>query len=510
MRKRWIVAGAAAIMMGLAACSGGSGGDPSGAPQGNLTLTLAPIAPAQPWDLKDAGLGHNTIYYQPVYDQLFRLDANADVQPNLATEWSYDDTQTKLSLTLRDDVTFTDGTVFDGEAVKANLLNTKTGTNEAAGMLQLVDSVDVVDATHVVVNLTSPDPSLVPNLGNTAGMMASPAAIGTEGLQTTPVGSGPYVLDVANTTVDAKYTFTRNPDYWNPDAFPFDKIVLTPLNDATAMLNALQAGQIDGGFVSDTKNVATLEGAGLNILTYPSGDVSGLYIWDRAGDLVPALGDVKVRQAINFAFDKDTIIKTAFTGYGIATTQAFNPDGAAFDPALNDVYTYDVAKAKDLMAQAGYADGFELTMPDLTAFNPGAQAAIVEQLGAIGITVKLDPLPLDQVIDALLNGKYAASYFQLASFRPWDTSVIQIPENALWNPFRYTDPTIKGLLDQASAATGAEQDAIFRDVNEYLVNQAWNAPWTDVVSNFAYSSKVAVTPQKFAIVPYLYNFTPAS
>jgi peptide/nickel transport system substrate-binding protein len=510
MRKRsLVVLWTIPLALGLAACGGGDDGATGTSNGTGGTLTLAPIVVAQPWDIKDAGLGNNTVYYQPVYDQLFRLNPEAEVGPNLATEWSYDDTLTHLTVKLRDDVTFTDGTKFDATAVQANLMNTKGGTSEAANQLKSVDSVDVVDATTATINLSAPDPSLVPNLGSTAGMMASPKAIGTPGLQTEPVGSGPYTLDMANTTADAKYTFVRNPDYWNPDAFPFDKIVLTPLTDATAVMNALQSGQIDGALVSDPKNVATLQGAGLNILQYPSGDVGGLYIWDRGGTQVPELGDVRVRQALNYAFDKDAIITTAFNGLGTATTQVFNPDTTAYDESLNDTYPYDPEKAKELLAAAG-AEDLVLPMPDLSAFFPSAQAAIVEQLAAVGVTAQLDTAPADQVINDLLAGKWPVSLFTLASFRPWDTIQIQLTPDALWNPLKYEDPTVTDLIAQAQVATGDAQDELFRQINAYTVEQAWNAPWLAVENSFAYSDDVTVTAQKFAIVPGIYNFAPAS
>lgn len=404
---------------------------------------------------------------------------------------------------------FTDGAAFDGAAVQANLMNTKTGANEAAGQLKSVDSVAVVDDTHVVVNLNAPDPSLVANLGSIAGMMACPAAVGTEELQTTPCGSGPYTLDAENTTVDAKYTFVRNPDYWNTDAFPYDTIVLTPLLDSTAVMNALQAGQVDGALVTDGKNIATLEDAGLSMLNYTSGDVAGLYIWDRAGTIQPALADVRVRQALNYAFDRQLIIDTALMGLGRPTTQVFNPDTAAYDPALDDAYPYDPEKAKELLTEAGYPNGFELVMPDVSVINASAQAAIVEQLQAIGITVTLEAVPGDQIFNDLLGGKYAVTFFQLASFRPWDTIQIQLAPDAVWNPFRYEDPKVTDLINQAELATGDEQDAIFAEINAYTVEQAWNVPWDDAETTFAYSDKVDVVAQTFAAVPGLYNFSPA-
>lgn len=510
MRKRLLVAGPVALTLALAACSGGGGSSDGGSgSSGGGTLTLAPVVVAQPWDLKDAGLGNNTIYYQPVYDQLFRLDPEANPGPNLATKWEYDDALTTLTVTLRDDVKFTDGTPFDATAVQANLMNTKSGTNEAANQLKSVESVDVVDATTAAIHLTAPDPSLVPNLGSTAGMMACPSAIGTPELQTTPCGSGPYVMDKANTTTDAKYTFTRNPDYWNSEAFPFDTIVLTPLTDSSAVLNALQAGQVDGALITDSKNIATVKGAGLNTIEYEPGSIMGFYIWDRAGTIQPALKDVRVRQAINMAFDRQTIIDTALQGAGKPQAQLFNAQTAAYDASLNDLYPYDPTKAKQLLADAGYGDGFELTMPDLSAFNAGAQAAIVEQLGAIGIKVTLDNAPLDTVINDMLAGKWATSFFQLDSFRPWDTIQIQLTKDALWNPFHTEDPKLTDLINQAQVATGDAQDALFKEINTYVTEQAWDAPWTAAQSTYAYASTVKVVAQTFAATPSLYNFTPA-
>ncbi|WP_024287339.1 ABC transporter substrate-binding protein [Cellulomonas sp. KRMCY2] len=514
MRRRLLAAGSVALMLGLTACGGGSSTDdategPDGTATGG-TLTLAPVVVAQPWDLKDAGLGNNVTYYQPVYDQLFRLSPEAETGPNLATEWEYDEALTTLTVTLREDVVFTDGTPFNAEAVAANLMHTKTGTNEAANQLKSVESVDVVDEFTAAIHLSAPDPSLVSNLGNTAGMMACPDALGTPELQTTPCGSGPYVLDEANTTVDAKYTFIRNEDYWNTEAFPFDMVVLTPLTDSTAILNALQSGQVDGALITDSKNIATVESAGLNTVQYSAGSIMGFYIWDRAGTIQPALADVRVRQAINYAFDRQAIIDTALLGLGSPHAQMFNAQTVAYDEALNDQYPYDPEKAMELLAEAGYADGFELVMPDLSAFNAGAQAAIVEQLGAVGITVTLDAAPLDTVINDMLAGKWATGFFQLDSFRPWDTIQIQLTPDALWNPFKYEDPIVTDLINEAQMATGEEQDALFLELNTYIAEQAWNAPWTEAQATYATSTRVEVVPQNFSSVPALYNYSPAS
>ncbi|MEU5099993.1 ABC transporter substrate-binding protein [Streptomyces sp. NPDC020996] len=506
MRRTLIAAGAVALVAGMSACSGAS---PSSGAAGSRTLTLAPIVPPQPWDLKDAGLGNNAQYYQPVYDSLLRLDTKAEPVANVATSWKYDDGNTRLTLKIRSGLKFTDGTALDAAAVKANLEHTRTGTNEAAGQLKAVESVTTSGSDSVTLKLSAPDPSLLPNLGSVAGMLASPKAIAAGTLKDTPVGSGPYELDKAATTNGSVYTFVRNKGYWNSKAFPFDKVVLKPLNDPTAVLNALRSGQVNGALLTTPKNITVARGGGLDVTTYASGDIAGVYIWDRGGKLTPALGKVKVRQAINYALDRSSLVKTVYQGAGKATTQFFNPSGAAYDASLDAKYPHDPAKAKALLKEAGYPDGFTVKVLDLSGPFPEAQAAMVEQLGKVGIKVKLVTVPSDQTIKQLLAGKFSMSYFPLASFRPWDTTQIEVAKDSTWNIFKYQDPKVTKLMDTAQHSTGAKQDHAFRKLNTYLVDQAWNAPWAAVQAAYATTKSVKVVPQPFTPVPPLYNFSPA-
>src|SRR3954454_992562 len=234
MRRFKLAAVAAVLTLAVAACGSGSSSNSTTPGAHGGTLSLASVAVQQPWDLKDAGIRNNAQYYQPVYDSLLRLDAKGDPTPNLATAWKYDKTQTELTLTLRPGVKFTDGAPFDAAAVKTNFLHNQTGANEAAGQLKGVASVKVVNPTTAVVKLAAPDPSFVANLGNVAGMMASPKAIASGALKQGPVGTGPYTLDKSATTNGSVYTYVRNPSYWNAQAFPFDKVVIKPMTDPTA------------------------------------------------------------------------------------------------------------------------------------------------------------------------------------------------------------------------------------------------------------------------------------
>ncbi|HCU48520.1 MAG TPA: hypothetical protein DGG94_01590 [Micromonosporaceae bacterium] len=184
----------------LGAVSGGCMATESGGPGGvrEQTLTIAAALDINSFDPADGVDGHFPQYLQPVYDSLLRIGADGSVGPMLATEFRYtDEARTVLELTLREGVTFTDGAPFDGEAVKANLLNVKAGNGTLSTALVNLAAVEVLSAAKVQLKLWKPDPMLLRSLGQPPGMMASPKALGKKELKTVPVGSGPYTLDSA-------------------------------------------------------------------------------------------------------------------------------------------------------------------------------------------------------------------------------------------------------------------------------------------------------------------------
>jgi peptide/nickel transport system substrate-binding protein len=501
----------AVIVIGLAAtalagCSGGG----TAAPESS-TLTLAASGPGLGFDPADSQPGYFEQFLQPVYDPLFRLDQAGEPTPNIATEWSYDEALTTLNVDIRDDVTFTDGTKLDAEAVKASLEHTKAGTSTTASQLAAVDSVTVVDDDSLTITLSAPDPSLLANLGNQAGMIASPEAINGGGLKDAPVGSGPYTLDPAATTAGTTYSYVRNDEYWNPDDFPFDEVVIKVLPDPTAILNALRTGEVNGGLINGVKDAAVAESAGLNVINFANGDLEAVYLYDKAGVLAPQLADVRVRQAINFALDREAIVEAEYGDLATSTAQMFSisQDNGIYDPALDDTYAYDPEKARSLLAEAGYADGFEVTMPDWSAYAPAVIAAINQNLADVGITVLPETLPLDKLYGNTLQGKYPMGWQPYDANRPWDLIRYQLQADSPWNPLHFEDPTVTDLIAKIQASSGDEQTALYRDLNEYLVEIAWAAPIAAAVVSYATTKDVIVEPQAYSKRPPLYNYRPA-
>lgn len=504
LRRRTFSTMTAMAAVALTAGCGDTGAD---AGSGATTLTIATDV-GLGFDPKDAQPGYFEQYLQPLYDALFRLDADGQPTPHLVTSWSYSEDQLVLTLVLRAGVTFSDGMTLDSAAVKASLENNGSGTSTTAGQLALVTQIDTPDGATVVLTLSAPDPSLVPNLGQSAGMVASPRAIAAGTLRTAPVGSGPYTLDARATTNGSTYAFVRNPDYWKPEDYPFDRVVLKVLTDNTAILNGLRAGQLSAGPLASAKDGVAAEKAGLNVMSFRNGDLEALYLFDKAGTIVPALADVRVRRAINHAIDRETIVRVRTLGEGQATTQMFciSTDDGIYDPALDDAYPYDPQKARELLQEAGFGDGFEVTMPDWSAYAPEIIAALTQDLEAVGISVTLETAPLNQLYANTLAGRYPIGWQPYDDNRPWDLTQFQLTADSPWNPFRYEDPTVTALIENIQGSTGDEQLGHYVQLNDHLVDQAWCAPLNAAVFTYATSALVTATPIAYGKRPPLWTY----
>lgn len=497
-----------AAALALTACSGGGGtanpSDGAAAGKGG-TLTIGTLQDVKSFDPAQAHIGHYVQYYQPVYDSLLRREADGTLVPMLAKKWEYNADKTVLTLTLRDDVTFTDGTKLDAAAVKTNLDRFRTGNGPDASTLAQVTDVAAKDATTVVITLKAPDPALLDYLGNADGFIASPKAVDGGKLATDPVGSGPYTLDKSATVAASQYTFVKNPKYWDPSLQVYDKIVLKPILDTTAMVNAIVSGQVNAALLT-AKTEAQAKNAGLTEYKYPT-DWQGLLIFDRDGKMVPELANVKVRQAMNYAIDKKTLLEQVAKGFGTVTSQPFGEGTAAFDPALEDAYAYDPAKAKELMAGVS---PFTITMPTVQGlFDPALQAGIGQNLGDIGITVKWENVAGADFISSMVQGKYPVSWFSLFQGSPWVAANQIITPNATYNPFHTTDPKVEELVTTIQTGSDAEQKTAAKELNKYMVDQAWFAPFYRPDQIFFTDKKTTTKPQLQQAVPSIYSYAPA-
>jgi peptide/nickel transport system substrate-binding protein len=505
-RNKWpgVAAGAALALLGplvLSAC-GGSAGSSS-------TLTLGVITPATTFEGPDMNWGNESPYNQAVYDSLVQASPSGVIEPHLATAWSYNAARTVLTMTLRTGVTFTDGTPFNASVAVKNLDAFQKGTSNNASDLVNMASATAVSPTELVIKLKQPDPAFLTYLGEAAGSQESPKAWSSSTASTAPVGSGPYLLDTKATVVGSSYVFTANPNYWDKPEQHYSKIVMNVYTSATTVLDAIEGGQVNAANTFDNTTIPQIQNAGFTV--YPLElNWAGLSLFDRNGTMSGPLGNVKVRQAINDAFDRTALLKDMSDGYGSVTTQVFPTNSPGYENSLNSYYSFDPAKAKQLLAEAGYPHGFTLDMPSITAaFGEATYALVQAELANIGIKVNYTDYQGSTIFTAILAPKYPATYFTLEEDPvPWELAEFLLTKDATFNPFHSTNSTVTGYLTTMQLGTSSQAAAAAKALNQYVVQNAWFAPFFRPQSSFVADSHTSVTVQAGNAVPYLWNIKP--
>lgn len=499
---------AVAFALSLAGCGGTADPDGSTGASGRGDLVLGILQEPASWDPAQAHVGHRLQPFQAVYDTLILREPDGKYVPMLATKWGYtDQSGLVFSLDLRTDVTFSDGEKLDAAAVVANLEHFKADNGPQAAQAAAIGSVKAVDADTVEITMAKPDPALEYYLSQALGLMGSPKALGTDAIDRTPVGSGPYTMVADQSVVGSQYVFKAREGYWNPALQKFDQITLKYLQDVTSRVNAISTGEVQATLL-DATTVQQAEAAGLSKLEYPT-DWQGLLLMDRDGKLSKAMGDVRVRQAINYAIDRETMLKSLGGGFGEVTSQVFGPASTAYLPELDKYYTYDPAKAKQLLADAGYASGLEIEMPVLTPGFETLMTMVTQQLADVGITVKQTSVPGADYQGMLGQGKFAGAAFNIFQGPSWVASKLLISTEGLYNPFDSATPELTKQLD-ALRANGDDQAAA-QAINKYVTENAWFAPWTRPSQLYFYDAKkVTVTQQIQQAVPSIYNYAPVA
>lgn len=462
----------------LAGCAG-SAKNPE--PQATATKgdTLNVAVPAAPTSLDPANMEQSTsTFAQPAYDALILEDSDGKLLPGLATEWQYLDDENKVfELTLREGVTFSDGSPLNAEALVTNFEYFNEGTSNV-GTLISGGSYEATGEYTVTMTWDTPHP-LVPNTLTqrwVAGMVISAEAIESDpqGLATQTAGAGPYVLDAAATVSGSKYTYVARDDYWAPEDQHWEKIVLTVVETTDQRLNGLKTGEFD--YVSgDLTTASAAESEGFQVAFAPTIFV-GLALNDRAGTMSP-LDDVRVRQAINFALDRETVADALVGEYGFASEQTVVPSESGYVEALAGHYEYDPKKAEELLAEAGYPDGFTLPVVASTSATQALiSQVIVQQLAEVGITIELDARPSADYFQGMAGAQFPAAVVGYGSQPMWMEYDGLFGPSAVFNPFHTQSAEIDALYTEAAMAEPEKRRGLEEEIQSILVKDAWFAP----------------------------------
>ncbi|MBW9109101.1 peptide ABC transporter substrate-binding protein [Microbacterium trichothecenolyticum] len=506
---RWKATAAtiAIAALALTGCAGagddGSGGSDSGRAD-RLTLT-AIVAPTS-YDIgQGAEYGNRSPFFQAVFDTVLQKNSAGEIEPWLATEWEYNEDNTVLTLTLRDDVEFTDGTPLDAEAVVASFERFRDGTSPQAATFAGKEFA-AVDATTVTITQPAPDPSLINLLSIAPGLIQAPSTFDDPDSATEPIGSGPYVLDTASTVTGTTYVYTANPDYWNADAVKYDNLTINVIEDPTATLNAMKAGEANGAKIVNNDTIPEIEASGWTIESNEL-DFHGLLLFDRNGAMAPELADVKVRQAINMAFDREALLEALQAGYGTVTEQVFPETSVGYDDALDSTYEYDPEGAKELLAEAGYPDGFSIDMMSTPAFQTTFDL-VAQQLADIGITVNYTDPGTGNFITDMLAPKYPATWMALEQNPDWQLINFMIAPDATFNPFHSQDPQVDEYISTIQNGTEDEAEQATKDLNAWIVENAWFAPFFRVQGTYAVDANTNLEFWPTNAYPSIFDFSP--
>ncbi|MGW7686635.1 ABC transporter substrate-binding protein [Kribbella sp. NPDC054772] len=496
----------AAATAALSGCVGATQQGAGGAKIDHSVLNLALAGEPGSWNpalLTSAG--DVRWRWMAVYDTLLRAEPGGKIVPGAAESYDFSDDAKTLTMKLRQGMKFSDGNPVDSAAVKASIVNMQNGGGTDASRVAGL-TIETPDDLTVVLKSPEPRGQLPVFMSFSTGVVASPAALKSKDVDNTPVSSGPYVLDTANTTSGSVYTFTKRPDHWEASRYPYEKLKLTVMTDVNARINALRTGQVSGASLL-REVAAEAEGAGIKVTTKVN-SWFGLYLMDRNGKRTKALGDKRVRQAINMVFNREEIAKGLYQGEATPTTQIFHPDSPAYLKDLDSRYPYDVAKAKQLMADAGYAAGFKLTIPAQSPSTDQANPLIIQQLGQLNIKVIEKPLSGPKAINDILSGQFDVLFATIGMADPLFDTVQSLVPDAVWNTSKAVDPRLSAMVAKAQTLTGDAATKNFQAINRFCVEEAWFAPWVNGKFYFGIdrNDRLRGNSDYFQTTPHLWDF----
>jgi peptide/nickel transport system substrate-binding protein len=377
--------------------------------------TTLRIGLAEDPDVLDPSLARSfvgRIVFSALCDKLFDIDEKLAIVPHLAASYDWSADSKALTLKLRPGVTFHDGEKFDAAAVKFNIERHKTlpGSNRR-GELAPVASVDVVDAMTVRLNLSAPFSPLLAQLADRAGMMVSPKAAQAAGdkFGAKPVCSGPYKF--VERVAQDRIVFERYADYWNAKDIHFDKIVYTPIPDATVRLANLKAGQLDfiervaasdiDKLKSDKKlKISRITEIGYQGITINIGK-------SEQAQKNPLGRDARVREAFELSLDRQGLVQVVMDMEATSGNQWVAPNNRYYVKG-QPVPKRDIAKAKALLKEAGVPNpSFTLLTP--TTSDAQRLALVVQAMSReAGFDVKIQAAEFATSLNLADKGEFDA------------------------------------------------------------------------------------------------------
>lgn len=414
----------------------------------------------------------DSVLYSNVFEGLTRFMGDGSIVPGLAESWEISDDGLTYTFKLHDGVTFHDGTTMDAEDVKFSLdrARAEDSVNAQKALYTGIANVEVIDPLTVKLTLSEPNGSLLFNLAWGDAVIVAPESI--ENIKQTPIGTGAFKF--VNWVQGDKIELERNDAYWG-DAPALAKATFKFISDPTAAFAAVMAEDVDAfaGFPAPE-----------NLPQFEADPRFQVLIGSTEGETIlsinnaqPPFDNVKVREAIAHAIDRQAIIDGAMFGYGTPIGTFFAPHNPAYVD-LTDLSDYDPEKSRALLAEAGFPDGFETTLhlPPPSYARRGGEI-VAAQLAEVGIKAEIINVEWAQWLETVFKGKNFGLTI-ISHTEPMDIGVYANPDYY----FQYDNPDFQALMTKLNGTTdpdmrtqllGDAQRMISEDyVNGYLFQLA--------------------------------------
>jgi peptide/nickel transport system substrate-binding protein len=416
---------------------------------------------------------YNEIFNALIYDSLITRDRDYKLSPSLATSWEMID-DTTWQFKLREGVKFHNGEEFNAEVVKWNIeerVLDPEAKSPHVTFLGIIDHVDVVDPYTVNIVTQTPDVLLPIKLSDLYGGMIPPEyfqEVGEEGVAINPVGTGPFKF--VEWVKDDHITLAANENWWNEPP-KIEELYCKIIKDPSSRVAALLTGEVDLIDAVPMPQISVLE-ADPEIAVKTT--VTTRYALVVLETEEPPLDDKRVRQAMNYAIDKQAFIDSVWMGLGREIANIFIPETFGYDPSI-EPYPYDPDKAKELLAEAGYPDGFEIDFE--TFYHARDYQTPVEymqaQLKEVGIIATL------KITDYGIFGPRRLGYelgpMYIYSIGDWAFDNLMHVETYVTRThgYYYYDDELIAMVEKAYGTFDPEERAkIYSDIQKRLQEEA--------------------------------------
>ncbi|SEE27807.1 ABC transporter substrate-binding protein [Ruania alba] len=472
------LAGLALTLAVVGACapveSGGEqGGPPSVDPVDGGTLTIGRLGDVLSLDGNHIR-ANNYLLLNNVYDRLIEYDEDLEPHPSLAESWEVNDDYTQVTFDLREDVTFHDGkplTAADVVYTIERVRDPEVGATQLSGLSNLITDMETPDDYTLSLTLSQPTPGIF-DMFNFMAIVDQETVEGPDAEQTAN-GTGPYELE--DWSPGNSLTLIKNEGFWGEEPL-LDRIETTVVGDAQSLATQVESGAINVAEGIVATDASRLEGQGIEVVNDP---VDMFYI--TANTTSDALSDARVRQAINYAIDRERFASEVMEGYVEPTSIFWPTRSPAHDEQAARTYDQDLNRAEQLLAEAG-AEDLEIEIVTNASFPELEDMATILQadLAEIGVELTVRSVEAAEWAELATTGTYqdlAANIYGVDGFHPAYAFTISRPLTPDRNFSNVDDPRHQELVNDAILAlTETDQDATVSALTDYMLDESFMLP----------------------------------